>query len=88
MGFMETGSELPVFKDARIGVDELLHIITEKWGDNGATTGAADQTHWILDVINAFSVFRKFYGENCAAMAAPKIKEIQNCHPLPLDCIS
>jgi hypothetical protein len=80
VSFVKTGAKLPVLERTGIGVNELFHVIAQERGKDGAATGAADQTQWILDMINAFPVFRKLHGKNCAAMAALEVKEIQIHH--------
>lgn len=78
--FVQAGAERPIFERAGMGVEDLFHIIAQRRRQDGTATGAANQTQWILNVINTFSVFRKLYGKNCAAVSALEIKIIQISH--------
>ena len=79
--FVQAGAERPIFEGAGLSVEDLLYIIAQGRRQDGTATRAANQAHWILNVVNAFSVFRKKKKKNCAAVSALEIKIIQTITP-------
>lgn len=78
--FVQSGAKRPIFEGAGMGVEDLFYIIAQGRRQDGTAAGAAYQAQWILNVVDAFPVFRKPYGKNCAAVSALEIKIIQIDH--------